>query len=61
MANERDILLSWNGYQKLYIGNSWYSDNLEAGVFIAEHEFYHTEDLSHRWRFTCIITLEDLL
>ena len=29
---------SWNGYQKLYTGITWFSDSVQAGIFVAEHE-----------------------
>ena len=29
---------TWNGYQKLYNGITWFSDSVQAGIFVAEHE-----------------------
>ena len=26
------------GYQKSYIGITWFSDSVETGIFVAEHE-----------------------
>ena len=30
------FLNSWNGNQKLSIGINWSSDNIQAGIFLAE-------------------------
>ena len=29
---------TWNGYQKLYNGITWFSDSVQTGIFVAEHE-----------------------
>ena len=34
----RELFNSWNGYQKLYAGITWFSDSVQAGIFVAEHE-----------------------
>ena len=32
------FLNSWNGYQTLYIAINWFSDSVQAGIFMADHE-----------------------
>ena len=36
----RECFNSWNGYQKLYIPITWFSDSVQAGIFVAEHEVW---------------------
>ena len=38
MSRSRELFNSWNGYQKLYTGITWFSDSFQAGIFVAEHE-----------------------
>ena len=33
-----ELFNSWNSYQKLYIGITWFSDSVQAGIFAVEHE-----------------------
>ena len=34
----RETLNSWNGYHKVCIGIYWITDNVQAGIFVAEYE-----------------------
>ena len=34
----KELFNSWNGYQKPYTGITWFSDSVQAGIFVAEHE-----------------------
>ena len=34
----RELFNSWNGYQKLHTGITWFSESVQAGIFTAEHE-----------------------
>ena len=38
LQTSRELFNSWNGYQKLYVGITWFSDSVQAGIFVAEHE-----------------------
>ena len=33
-----ELFNSWDGYQKLYTGITWFSDSFQVGIFVAEHE-----------------------
>ena len=34
----RKLFNSWNVYQKLYTRITWFSNSVQAGKFVAEHE-----------------------
>ena len=34
----RELFNSWNSYQKLYTRITWFSDSVQAGILVAEHE-----------------------
>ena len=34
----RGLFNSWNGYQNLYFGITWFSDSDQDGILAAEHE-----------------------
>ena len=37
LENQREILSSWNGYQKLSIKINWFRDNFQASSFVAKY------------------------
>ena len=47
----------WKGYQNLYIAITWFSDNVQAGKFVAKHEGFIKMDnnLLNRRLITYII------
>ena len=51
------------GYQKLYIGITWFSDSVETGIFVAEHEGWVKKGCKFvkKKLITCIIRLEHAL
>ena len=57
------LLNSWNGYQKLYITISWFSDNVQVGIFVTKHEgrIKNDENLLNRRLITCIIRPQNML
>ena len=57
------LLNPWNGYQKLYIAINWFSDNVQASIFVAEPEcgIEINENLLNRRLITRILRLQNML
>ena len=53
----RELFNSWNGYPKLYTGIAWFSDSIQAGIFVAEQGWVKKECkfVKKNKLITCII------